>query len=157
MHCRTTYNNQQSNFSNQQWAAGKNNAPENSMTTPTSWTCWNKTYCHTSRLCCIISTMDDTNLASKATERGNNIRKNKDFYDLNSSHFTSSQDGDFERAQQTKRARLTATQQKVDSLCTLNDYCSARTADTHTHSLSHTLTNSFSHRPQAAGHHLTST
>jgi hypothetical protein len=36
MHCKTTYNNRQSNFSNQQWAAGKNNAPENSMTTPTS-------------------------------------------------------------------------------------------------------------------------
>ena len=138
MHCRTTFNIQQSNFSNQQWAAGKNNAPENSMTTPTSWTCWNKKYSHTSRLCCIISTMDDTNLASKATERGNNVRKNKDFYDLNSSHFTSSQDGDFERAQQTKRARLTATKPKVDSLCTLNNYCSART-DTHTHTRSHTL------------------
>ena len=101
----------------------------------------------------LASTMDDNNLASKATERAKKIHENKGFYDLNSSHFTSSKDGDFDRARDTKRARLAATttetQQKVDSQCTVNHYCSARTADTHT------LTNSFSHRPKAAGHHLT--
>ena len=81
----------------------------------------------------LASTMDDNNnLASKATERAKQIHENKGFYDLNSSHFTSSQDGDFQRAQQTKRARLAGTQQKVDSLysaCT----------DTHTHTRSHTI------------------
>ena len=64
--------------------------------------------------------MEDTNLANKASERAKTIRKNKDFYDLNSSHFTSSKDGDVNRALENKRARLnaTATEQKVDLQCT---------------------------------------
>ena len=48
------------------------------------------------------------------------LRKNKDFYDLNSSHFTSSKDGDVDRAIENRNARekATATEQKVDLQCT---------------------------------------
>ena len=69
--------------------------------------------------------MENRNLASnKATERTMNIRKNKDFYDLHSSHFTSSKDGNVDRAIENRHARekatATATEQKVDLQCTSN-------------------------------------
>ena len=64
--------------------------------------------------------MEDTNLANKASERAKAIRKNKDFYDHESSHFTSSKDGDFNRAIENRHARKNATamEQKVDLQCT---------------------------------------
>ena len=69
-----------------------------------------------------MSTMEDTKLANKASERAKMIRKNKDFYDLHSSHFTSSKGGNVDRAIENRHARekatATATEQKVDLQCT---------------------------------------
>ena len=75
---------------------------------------------------CLMSTMEDTKLANKASERLKTIRKNKDFYDLHSSHFTSSKDGNVDRAMENRHARekatatatATAMEQKVDLQCT---------------------------------------
>ena len=73
---------------------------------------------------CLMSTMEDTKLANKASERLKTIRKNKYFYDLHSSHFTSSKDGNVDRAIENRHARekatatATAMEQKVDLQCT---------------------------------------
>ena len=124
---------QSTRYSNQTMGGGEKTHQEIPCT-PTLWTCWNKNYWHTSQLWLVahhalvlhlkikhVSTMEDTNLANKASERAKTIRKNKDFYDLNRSNFTScSKDGDVDRALENKRARFnaTATEQKVDLPCT---------------------------------------
>ena len=93
--------------------------------------------------------MEDTNLENKATEKAKKRRENKAFYDLDSSHFTSSNYGGISRALENKHARLNANaeaKQKVDSQCSYMEVTLARLV------LTRTLTKSNRHPPQTQQH-----
>ena len=93
---------------------------------------------------------EDTNLTNKANEKAKKGGENKDFYDLDSSHFTSSNYGDVSRALENKRARLKcnccSTQTKGRFTVYIMEIALAQLV------LTRTLTKSNRHPPQAEQH-----